>query len=334
MTSGHSVAVLQAIDPAFEVAGDVINDQNLDLDTFDMTPGNLIFSGNTKITPFTPDKGVIDAFPSSIATYKTNVMNGLGSSDASVSGTVSGNSMYSKTPQGVNMQEERTGVRNNSNRQDADDFIADLARVMINMTIARTTGSDIIRITNEQRDKLFDSGFDVPETAKTVIAEFEELKDGLFEFDVDPGSSRLDDDDATKQAINEAIEVTQRIPDLDTRLAREGKKLNLGPLLTNYFNKAGLDNVDKIIVEMSDEEKQAATAPEQVTPEQQAMDGASDAAIDDANGAITNETMTTDDMETAPTDEASSDELVAAALRSEGFSDNEIESYLARQRSV
>lgn len=329
MTAGHSVAMLQAIDPPMKVAGDVENDDNADLDTLSMAPRNLMFTGGLDVEWFTPDKTVLQAFPSAIGTYKTNVMNGLGSSDASVSGTASGNTQYSKTPAGVNMQQERTGIRNNTNRQDADDLVSDLARVMINMTLQRTSGSDVIRITEEQREKLVNAGYEVPDGATSIVAEFEELKDGLFEFDVDGGSSKLDDDDATKQAITDAIEVTQTIPDLDQRLAREHKKFNIGPLIYNYYEKSGIDNVDKIIVDMSPQEvaqlEQVQSAQPQATtqPEQNGSTLASDSSDP------------TDEQPTSVQQgSSSSDELVAERLRAEGWSDQDIQDYLARKASV
>lgn len=328
MTSGHSVAVMQLIDPAIQVAGDVNNDENADLDTFSMAPGNLAFTGSLEVSPFAPDKQTVESFPSSIGTYKTNVMNGVGVSDATVSASASGNSQYSKTPAGVSLQQERTGIRENSDRQDADDIFVDLARIMINMTVQRTSGSDVINITKEQREKLINAGADIPEDAKKIIAEFDELRDGLFEFDVDPGSSELDNDDATKQAINDAITVTQEIPDIDARLAQEGKKLNMGMLLYEYYEKAGIDNVDKIIVELSDEEKMAM----QQQQEQQAA--ATDSSAQQApDGQMQGAPQGVDAAQGGGVD-TSSDDLVVARLRAEGWSDQDIQDFLDRQRSV
>lgn len=347
LTAGHSLGLRKAIDPATQVKGDYINDEAFDIDTLVEAPGNLMFTGNVEIEHWTPDPAILAAFPNQISSYKTNVMNLQGTSDGTISATSSGNTMYSKTPAGVKQQEGRTDAKDNFRRMNADLFVANLARVLINMTIQRTSGSEVIDITEEQRDKLIAAGFEVPEGQMQIVAEFEELREGEFDFDVDGGSSKLEDDAATKQAVSDAIETTMNIQDLDARLAKEGKKFNLGALLANYYDKSGIDNVDKIITPLSPEEQtlqenqetaaqdQAAAAVQDMQMQQEQEKLAQEQLKTQAQVAKTAQVSApTDQPQAAQTGDGSEDALVAERLRGEGWTDEQIAAYLQRERSV
>lgn len=357
LTSAHTYAELQAVDPPMKVPGDIDNDEGLDLESLVMSPGNLMFTGNSDVDWFTPDKGILEQFPATISSYKTNVQNLQGTTDATISGAHSGSVAMSKTPAGVSYQKERTNTRDNFHRNNADGFLARLAKLLINTTIQLVDGADVIKITEEQRDKLIAAGFEVPEGKLRIVAEFKELKDGLFEFDVDAGTSKLEDDDATKAAVAEAVDKAISIQDLDARLAKEGKKFNLGVLLSMYFDKSGLDNVDKIITELDAseqklqddtekfQEEQAAAAVTDLKAQQeqeklnqqqlktQEQAAATANALEPAQPEVQEQSPTTQPVQQASSD-SSSDNLVAERLRAEGWNDEQINEYLNRQRSV
>lgn len=353
LTSAHTYAEMQAVDPPMKVAGDTINDENLDLESLIMAPGNLMFTGNSDVEWFTPDKGILEQFPATISSYKTNVQNLQGTTDATISGQYSGSTSMSKTPAGVSYQKERTNARDNFHRNNADAFLTRLAKLLINTTIQLTEGADVISISDEQRDKLVAAGYKVPEGAQQIVAEFDELKDGSFEFEVDAGTSKLEDDDATKAAVAEAVNTAIAIPDLDSRLAKEGKKFNLGVLLINYLDKSGLDNIDKIITELAPAEQKMQDDQETYKEEQ------TTAAIDQLKAQQEQEKLSQQQLKTqaqaattagalspeqrqAPLGQPSqpseastnSDDLVAERLRAEGWSDDQINEYLNRQGSV
>ena len=349
LTSAHTYAEMQAVDPAMKVAGDVNNDDNLDLESLVLSPGNLMFTGNVEVDWFTPDKGILEQFPATISTYKTNVQNLQGTTDATISGQYSGSSAMSKTPAGVSYQKERTNARDNFNRNGADTFLARLAKLLINTTIQLTEGSDVISISEDQRDKLVAAGYKVPEGAQRIVAEFDELKDGLFEFEVDAGTSKLEDDDAAKTAVAEAVSTAISIPDLDARLAKEGKKFNLGVLLTKYLDKSGLDDVDKIVTELDETEQQiqddqeavqssqAAAAVDQLKTQQEQEKLSQQELKTQAQAAATAEAIAPQEQmvtEQPTAAESDSDGIVAERLRAEGWSDEQIDEYLSRQGSV
>ena len=249
----------------------------------------------------------------------------------------------------MSYQKERTNARDNFNRNGADTFLARLAKLLINTTIQLTEGADVIDITEDQRDKLVAAGYEVPTDALRIVAEFEELKDGLFEFEVDAGTSKLEDDDATKAAVAEAVNTAIAIPDLDARLAKEGKKFNLGVLLTKYLDKSGLDDVDKIVTELDETEQQlqddqeavqsgqAAAAVDQLKTQQEQEKLSQQELKTQAQAAATAEAIAPQEMavnEQPAAAESDSDNIVAERLRAEGWNDEQINEYLSRQGSV
>lgn len=264
LTSAQGYGVQKALDPPLEVHGPIDSETGIDLDSLDAGPDGIIFSGNNDINWFTPDKNMLTSFPSLIGPFKTSIMNLTGTNDGTVAGGDSGSSMYSKVPASIKQQEGRKDSRDNTQRQKADDFMETLARLLINTAVRNSDGSDAIDITEDQGDKLRAAGFDVPEGAKRIVAEFSELKGGSFKYIVDPGSSKLEEDDATKQRISEAIETAQSIQDLDDKLAKDHKEIHWGPLLAAYFDKSGIDNVDKVIVDLPEDEAQTEDNKEEV----------------------------------------------------------------------
>ena len=322
-TAGHAKQMLIANDPPMQVAGDV-ESSGIDLDSLVMAPSNIMFTGDNQVSWFTPDKTILQSFSGATGPYKTNVMNLVGSNDASVSGQISGNSTYSKVPASVNFQKERMAARDNAARQDADEVLGRLAKLMINTAIQNSEGSDVIEITEEQRERLTSFSYEVPEGATKIMAEFDELKDMQFDFVVDAGSSKLEEDDATKQRISEAIDRVMSIPGLNESLMQEGKRLHLSQLVTMYFEKSGLDDVEKIITDVSPDEQQAIMQQAQAAQLQQ------EPQVDEPTD-IEQEPMQQPEVQPQA---MSDDEMVANALRQSGWSDEQIEEYLTRMRSI
>jgi hypothetical protein len=339
MKAANAYGIQQALDPAVQVAGDTQNDPNLDLDSLVVSPGNLMFTGNAQINWFTPDKTILQAFPTLIGSYKTDIMNLIGTNDGSVSAADSGNTQYSKVPASIRQQAERRSARDNAQRQAADDMMATLAKLMINIAIQNSDGSDAINITEEQGDKLRAAGYEVPEGETEILAEFEELKQAKYRFEIDPGSSKFEDDDATKQRIVEAMNAAASIPDIENKLRQDGKEIHWGELISGLFEKSGLDNVDKIITPLSQEEQQTIDNQEQL----QAMQTQS--ALDQVKVQQEQEKLAQQQMKTQQeaaktemtsqngaqsTGSPSDDEQVATELKSRGWSDEAVREFLAR----
>ncbi len=344
MTAAQGYGVQKALDPPMNVKGVVDSQSGIDLDSLDTGPDGIVFSGNNDVSWFTPDKNILTSFPSLIGSFKTNIMNLTGTNDGTVAGSDSGNSMYSKVPASIKQQEERKNARDNTQRQKADEFMETLAQLLINTAIQNSDGTDAIDITKEQGDKLRAAGADVPEGSRQIITEFSELKDGSFKYVVDPGSSKLEEDDATKQRISEAIETTQSIQDLDNKLAKDRKEIHWAPLLSAYFDKSGLDNVDKVIVDLPEDE--AETEDDKEKAEQlQTQSALSQLKTQQEQEKVAQQQLKTQEQ-AAKTATAitpyqgqgaqmpSDDDIVRQKLLDEGWSENDADAFVQNMRGV
>jgi hypothetical protein len=313
--SAHSLATQQGLEPNIKVSGD-INDENLDLDSLVYAPGGQWYTGDSQVEIVNPTNAVYSQFTNWMSMYKTQIMNLQGTSDATTSGSSSGNSQYSKTSAGVKLQQERTNAKDNYLRQRTDEFISGLAKNLVNICIHNMSGSEVIAISEDQRARLTAAGKEMPSDIKTTTIEFNEIKSGEFKFDVDANSSVVKNDDDTKDRTLETIQSLLAIPNLDQIMANEEKEIHLGELIQGLLSASGLDNVEKIVTDLSDEKREELQALMQ--PPQQNEDTGLNSTSQDVP------------IEQEETSQA----RLVQALRAEGWDDERIQEYINRMEST
>lgn len=250
LVSGHILSTQQGLEPPVAISGNI---DNARLETIEFGPNARWILGDASAEIKDTTSEVYTQFPNSYGLYKTQLMNHLGTSDNSVSASA-GNPQYSKTPQGVNAQEERKNAKDNFLRQRVDEALASLAKNLINIYFANMHGSEFIELHEEQRDRLIKAGMQIPEDATNVLVEYEELKNARWAYDVDANSSMVKNDEDTKNRLVEMVDIVGRNPNLAQQLKDEGTNFKIGELFKQIFVKSGLDDWDKILVDMTPEE--------------------------------------------------------------------------------
>lgn len=261
LLAAFGLGTQQGLEPALKVSGQNLETSGIEWDTLHFAPGNPMVVGTAEVDVMKSTTSVYDSFASNSGIFKTQIMNLQGSSDASVSST-SGNPQYSKTPAGVKYQQERTNAKDNFLRQRADEAVSALAKNLINLAIGNMSGGEFVKITEDQREKLISAGKDVPADATQILVEFDELKDGEFNFDVDPNSSIVKNDDDTKERLVELTTTLLGIPELPAYLQADGKELHVGELISRILSTAGIDDWEKVITDISPEKLAAIQAAE------------------------------------------------------------------------
>lgn len=322
--AAHAFATQTGLEPIVKIKGDP-EDQNLDLASLIFAPSQQWFTGDADVSVENTNSAIYNQFPDAIGLYKTNVMNQQGTTDASVSGSNSGNSQYSKTPAGVKYQQERTNARDNFLRQRCDEFVAGLAKNLINLSIQNTNGSEFVKASDEQREKLVAAGVKVPEEGAAVLIEFNELKAGEFDYDVDANSSIVKNDDDTKDRIVEILKILLETPNVQEVVLQDGAKIHVGELIKQLMGVSGLDNYEKIITPITDEEK-AQIAAQNKAVQTQGME-----AQQQALPAQAGETM--QPPASAPPVE-DQDQKLRGILANAGWDEARINAYLAKEQSV
>lgn len=262
-TAAHALATQQGLEPSLKIKGDP-DTTGMDLDSLIWSPGQHMYVGDGDFDVVNPNTSTYSQFPNTMSMYKTQVMNLHGTSDMSSSSASSGDSTFSKTQAGVKFQAERGNTRDNFSRQRCDEFLSELAVGLMQMTLSKVHGTEVVEITESQRDKLTAAGHEVPEGVDSITIEFEELRDAVLDYEVDANSSKLSDDAEAREIIIETIKVLFEVPELDTIMAEDGKKLNMGELIKRLLTTSGIEGVEKIITDMSPEEiaaMQATTQP-------------------------------------------------------------------------
>jgi hypothetical protein len=266
LTQLHVLGTQIGLQPPVKVGGPR---DGLNLNTFRYAPRALWYTGNATVEPVETSSRIYSEFGSTYGLYKTQLMNLQGTTDATVSGE-SGNPQYSKTDAGVNMQKERTSAHDNFLLQRAHESYERLAKSMINTHIANMHGSEVVRLLDDEIERMAKTGIEMPETGELEII-WENVK-GTFEFEVDSDSNKDAENNAEKEKLIEAVTIAAQDPTLDQALMATGKRLDRGELWTRVFNKLGLEDIDKIIVQVSPEE-QAANEQQQMLMAQRGVPG-------------------------------------------------------------
>jgi hypothetical protein len=250
LVSAHMLGTQQGLEPPVAISGDTTSTQ---FNTIGWGANERWILGAASAEVKDPTTAVYKQFGNSYGLYKTQLMNHLGTGDNSVSATA-GNPQYSKTPQGVNAQEERKNAKDNYLRQRVDEALVALAKNLLNMYFANMHGSEFVEITAEQREKLVKAGMEIPEGDEEILVEYEKFREGRWSYDVDANSSMVKNDEDTKNRLVEMVELVSNNPNLKQDLKEEGKIFKMGELFRQIFIKSGLDDWDKIIVDMTPEE--------------------------------------------------------------------------------
>lgn len=226
--------------------------------------------------------GVYSQLPGRISMYKTSLNQIVPTGDTSISGTDSGDPQYSKTPAGVKFQAQALSVDDEDFSENVLECQAATAKSMINIHFANMQGTDLMKLSDDERMIMINAGIQWPTdpaTGEPVGNELDVIWDqarATFDFEVDPDADKTQDEQAALEGKLKAYELINSDPNIDMLLMQNGKKLNRGELLSDIFST--LTDNDKIIQDISAEEKQMAaggvdpaTGQPMMQPGQEAM---------------------------------------------------------------
>lgn len=258
VTQLHILGTQIGLQPPIRVAGDRTN---TNLSSLVYSPSAYWFTGQAEVEPVQTANAVYSQFGNTYGLYKTQLLNLQGTSDASVSAE-SGAPGYSKTSAGVNLQQERTNAHDTFLRRQVNYFVDCLGSSMINTHMSNMQGTELMQLVDEEAKKLMQAGLidEDPETREPSTQEVEVIWEnmrGKFEFEVDPESSIAKDDDKQKERLLEMATLATENPLVVPALQQSGYDLKLGELFKRIFIKEGIDDWEKVLVPMSEDEQAA-----------------------------------------------------------------------------
>jgi len=204
------------------------------------------------------DTTAITQFPTTAQMIRSQILNlNSGGGDTSIGSDAVGSSASSKTPAGVKATQSKLGAGDNYIRRQFESWFEEIIETSINLYFAERSGTQELTLDPETAMKLrqLDPNSVSPENVIRIDYDTETEK---LEFKADPTSSTEADTQEQLASMGELLKETSADPLIAWRMSQDGFKLNMGEAYREYFQNMGIKNIDKIVTEMTQQEKQQA----------------------------------------------------------------------------
>lgn len=245
---------------------------DIDEDDMPMTPNANWYVGQTQVNPWQIANGVYNQLPERMAMYQTSLQKVLPTGDTTISGTDSGDPGYSKTPAGVKMAAANLSIDDEDFSENVDECYEAVARSMINIQFANMQGSDILGLSEEERQILQTAGipFEANPDTGEMSNEIEVIWDNAratFDFEMDADADKTTDDATRLEGLTVVAEflkdpATQQFLASGMPIMLGSKKLDPGELVGEIIHLT-TDN-DKILTDVTPEEMEQTAAMQQM----------------------------------------------------------------------
>lgn len=261
MRQADVLATQLGLEPPVDIQGDA---DSADLDSIVYAQRAMWFTGNAQVKPVETTNNVYAQLPERMAMYKTSLNQLIPVGDTSIA-SGSGDPQYSKTPAGVKFQAAALSIDDEDFKDNLYITYEAVAKSMINTKFANMEGTDLMKLSDDEREIMIKAGLEFPEVEGEMSNELEVVWDTAraeFDFEVDPEVDKQADDAQKLEGLMKVAELKASDPMLEQELAMNGKRLNTGELFGEII-KLTTDN-DKIITDISPEE--AAATEQMIDP--------------------------------------------------------------------
>lgn len=340
MRQADVLATQIGIRPPVLISGDTTE---TDLESIVYGQDLLWFAGKAQIQRQELGNNVYSELPNRIGMYKTSLNNLVPTGDTTISAQ-SGDPQYSKTPAGVKFQQANLSIDDEDFKDNLFITYEAVAKSMINTHFANKQGSDIVRLNDAERERIFKSAPELfpqfteqvdPQTGEVIppTSELEVIWDNAraqFDFTVDAEPDKMADDKEKLDGLLKAYELINADPNAEAYIQQSGKKLNRGELLSDIIGL--LSDNDKIITDISPDEQAALDQEQQMqmaqmeAPQEQATDMGAEMPQEEYEGQHEAEANIQAVMQEHGVDEVTAATMLEAERQ--GFTPEEILAYL------
>lgn len=254
MRQADVLATQLGLQPPIEINGD---SDSVDEDSIVYANRAKWYTGNAKVTPVQISNATYQGLPERMSMYKTSLNQLIPTGDTSISAG-SGDPQYSKTPAGVKFQAASLSIDDEDFKDNLYITYAAVAKSMINTQFANMEGSDLIKLTDDEREILIKAGLEFPLGADgKPTNELEIVWDTVranFDFEVEPEKDAISERKEKLEGLMRVAELSAADANIQTKLQQSGKKLMEGELFSEII-KLTTDN-DKIVVDISPEDEE------------------------------------------------------------------------------
>ena len=260
MRQADVAATQQGIFPPIAIEG---NESDVDLDSIVYDQKAIWFTGGAKVVRQELANGIYAQLPNRVAMYKTSLNQLIPVGDTSITAG-SGDPQYSKTPAGVKFQAAALSIDDEDFKDNLYITYEMVARSMINTHFANMQGSDLMKLSDDEREILIKAGLPFDKNKEGEMSnELDVVWDTVratFNFEIDPDVDKTKDDADKLEGLLKVAELKASNPMLDQELLSSQKKLNMGELMSEII-KLTSDN-NKIITEISPEDETEGETPQ------------------------------------------------------------------------
>jgi hypothetical protein len=260
LTQLHVLATQIGLQPPILVEG-----QTMDTDIKSMiyAPSQFWFTGGAKVDTMETSSSIYKEFPQALGMYKSTLVNAQGQAPVDVSGE-SGSPINSKTPKAQGQRAQTLSEYDNYLRGQFYNAFNRVTKSMLNIHFANMQGEDMLRLEADDALKLTRAGLipadpnnpNMP-SSNEVMIDWDHLR-GKFDFEIDPDSVIVKENQEQVQQLSEIIDLYLQNPYLAMAIQSTGYTLNIGELYRQLFTKLGLQDIEKILEPLSQEQKSAA----------------------------------------------------------------------------
>ena len=217
MRQSDVLATQLGLRPPKTIGGD---DSNLDEDSMVYAEDANWYIGNATVERMELSNNIYEQLPGRISMYQTSLQKIIPTGETTISGGDSGDPQYSKTPAGVKLQAASLSIDDEDVKDNLYETYSAVSKSMINVDFANMQGTDLMKLSDDERDILIKSGLKFPlDEEGNPTNELEVIWDearATFDFEVDPEQDKAKDDEKRLEGL---LKVTDFIKDPNTQLS-------------------------------------------------------------------------------------------------------------------
>lgn len=219
----------------------------------------------------------IETFNNTYQVANGSLLNLFGTSDTTV--TKAAEAGFGKTPQALQMQQQRENTRDNADRFFMEQYLKKTYTKMINLISKKQDSAITIRMFEPEIEDLARSYPEIKEMYDTSTGKLTIDKkttgSTMYDWEIVSGSTYALDEKSQQDNLAALIQMFTANPQTGMQLVQwldqEGYTVKIGEMFKKMISKSGIQDWDKIIVEKTEQEKNEAVLNQHAQQLQMAM---------------------------------------------------------------
>lgn len=227
------------------------------------------------IRPYNTSPQGLSTFQSTYSFLIGSMLNQNGTTDTAANSESTSDPGFGKTPQALQMLQQRENTRDNWDRFMMEQAVEELYDGFVNLTACKQPKPiklDLFGAEVEQIAQVYPDVADILKVSES--GEYGQLtikpealgKDCSYRYYIDANSTSRKDDAQQSEALTALLVAVSKIPGLNQELAKNGTKYDIGEHMKRIFATSGVEGYDKILTQMSPKELQQVQMEAQGNP--------------------------------------------------------------------